>query len=132
VANGLKADLDAMGTLLTDDGAKVKKIVLEPSVGAIKVAVTQDAKDAKTPDFIVNLKSPLSCKEAPAVGSEYGLQSKGEAELDGTYDTYRQIPAVGTTAQTAEIVLRDATIQAEKKKVAPAHKPAAGHKAPAK
>ena len=41
-----------------------------PAVSTINVAVTQDAKDAHTADFTVNLKEPLSCKDAPAAGSE--------------------------------------------------------------
>jgi hypothetical protein len=48
--------------------------------------------------------------------------------LDGIYDTYTQIPATDTVAQRAEIVLRDGTIIAEKKKAAPAHKPTPAHK----
>jgi hypothetical protein len=64
--------------------------------------------------------------------------------LDGTYDTYTQIPAkdavaaTDTTpaspavAQSAQIALREGFIQAEKKKAVPvAHKPAAGHHAAA-
>jgi hypothetical protein len=90
------------------------------------VAVTQDAKDAKVPDFIVNLKTALADKDVPTVGFEYGLQSKGQAELDGSYDNYTQVPATATTAQSAQIVLRDGTVTAEKKKVVP-HKPSAAH-----
>ena len=93
----------------------------------IKVAVTDDAKSAKIADFIVRLKTPVPCKEAPAAGFDYGQQSKGEAELDGTYDTYKQVPATATLAQTAEIVLRDGAIVPEKKRSAAPHKPAAGH-----
>ena len=95
------------------DTAKIKKLEVAPAVGTIKVAVTQDAKDNKAPDFIVNMKEPLSCKEAPAVGFEYKLQPADE--LDATYDTYTPVPATGTRAATAQIVLRDGFIQAEKK-----------------
>ena len=122
LANGVKADTDAAGDALTADPAKIKKLVVEPAVGTIKVAVTQDAKDNKSPDFIVNLKEPVSCKEAPAAGFEYKLQPADE--LDATYDTYSTIPAAGTRGATAQIVLRDGFIQAEKK-AAPAHHPAA-------
>jgi hypothetical protein len=93
----------------------------------IKLAVSQDAKDAKIADFIVNMKAPLPDKEIPAVGFEYKLQPA--AELDGTYDTYSQIPATATVAQTAQIVLRDGVVVPEKKKAAPVRKPAAGHHA---
>jgi hypothetical protein len=90
--------------------------------------VTQDAKDNKTPDFIVNLKEPVGCKDAPAAGFEYKLQPADE--LDATYDTYTAIPAAATRPATAQIVLRDGFIQAEKK-AGPVHhvpaKPAAAH-----
>jgi hypothetical protein len=127
LAVGTKEDADKLWDLLKDKPTPVPGIVIEASATVIKVAVTQDAKDAKTADFIVTLKTPLADKDIPAVGFEYGLQSKGQAELDGTYDTYTQIPATATTAQSALIMLRDGSIQAEKKKVVAPHKPAAGH-----
>jgi hypothetical protein len=103
LANGVKADTDAMGDVLTDTPAHLHKISIEPSVTTINVAVTQDAKDAHTADFTVNLKDPLSCKEAPASGTALGLQPA--TELDGTYDTYTHTAAAGTTAASAQIVL---------------------------
>jgi hypothetical protein len=90
--------------------------------------VTDDAKQAKTADFIVNLKEPLADKDIPAAGTEYGLQSKGQSELDGTYDSYTQIPATDTVPQSVQIVLREGFIQ-EKKKAAPVHKPTPAHHA---
>ena len=113
--------------MLTDSPAHIRKLEVEPAVASIKVAVTQDAKDNKTADFIVNLKEPVSCKDAPAVGFEYKLQPADE--LDATYATYTAIPASGTRAATAQIVLSDGFIQ-EEKKAAPVHhvaKPAAAH-----
>jgi hypothetical protein len=126
LANGAKEDADRLWAVLKDKVTPVPGKVLEASASVIKLAVTQDAKDANIPDFIVNLKKPLEDKEIPAVGFEFKLQPA--EELDGTYDTYTQIPATATIAQTAQIVLRDGFIQLEKKKAAPAHKPAAGHK----
>jgi len=130
LALGSKEDADKLWALLKDQPTPVPGVVIEATASVIKVAVTQDAKDAKVADFIVNLKTPLTEKEIPAAGFEFGLASKGQAELDGTYDTYTQIPATATTAQAAEIVLRDGVVQPEKKKVVP-HKPAAGHHAAA-
>ena len=129
LASGVKDDAAKLSTLFEDPKTPIKKIAIEPLAGTIKVAVTADAKSSKTADFIVNLKTPVSCKEAPAAGFNYGQQSKGEAELDGTYDTYTQVPATDTVAPSALIVLRDGVIVAEKKKPAgAAHpKPAAGH-----
>jgi len=129
VANGVKADTDALGDVLTAAPAHLKKIEIVPSVTTINVAVTQDAKDNHNADFIVNLKAPLSCKETPASGSILGLQPA--VELNGTYDTYTKVPGAGTAAPTVQIVLGEGFVQPEVKKGAPVHhtpaKPAAGH-----
>jgi hypothetical protein len=124
LAYGSKDDADKMWAVLKDQQTPVPGIVIEASATTIKVAVTDDAKQTKTPDFIVNMKTPLADKEIPEVGFEYKLQPA--AELDGTYDTFTQIPATDTTAASVQIVLRDAFVQPEKKK-APVHKPAASH-----
>jgi hypothetical protein len=125
LALGTKDDGDKLWALMKDKATPVPGIVIEATASVIKLAVTQDAKDANIPDFIVNLKTPLADKDIPAPKFEFKLQPA--AELDGTYDTYTQIPATATTAQTAQIVLKEGVILAEKKKAAPAHKPAAGH-----
>ncbi len=128
LANGVKADTDAMGDVLTDTPAHIRKILIDPSITTVNVAVTQDAKDAHTADFTVNLKDPLSCKDAPASGTALGFQPA--TELDGTYDTYTHTKAAGTTAASAQIVLADGFIQQEKK-AAPVHhtKPSPAHHA---
>ncbi len=128
IAVGSKEDADKMWAVLKDKPTPVPGTVIEATASQIKVAVTQDAKDAKTADFIVNMKAPLTEKEIPAVGSELKLLKDGGPELDGTYDTYTQIPSTDKVAQSAEIVLKDGILQAEKKKAPPAHKPAAGHR----
>lgn len=128
--NGVKADTDALGDLLTESAAHLHKIEIVPSVTAINVAVTQDAKDNHAADFTVNLKEPLSCKEAPQPGSVLGLQP-ASVELDGTYDTYTKVAASGSNGPAAQIVLSDGFVQQIKK--APVHhtpsKPSAGHRA---
>jgi hypothetical protein len=127
LANGSKEDTDKLWAVLKNQVTPVPGIVIEASASVIKVAVTQDAKDNKIADFIVNLKKPLADKDIPAVGFEYKIPP-GSA-LVGTYDTFTQVPATATLSQTAQIVLRDGDIQLEKKKpAAAAHKPAAGHK----
>lgn len=125
LAFGTKDDADKMWAILKDKATQVPGIVIEATASQIKVAVTQDAKDAHVPDFIVNLKTPLADKDIPAAGFEFKTQPA--AELDGTYDTYTQVPATDTTAASAQIVLRDGTVLPEVKK--PVHKPAAGHPA---
>lgn len=126
LANGAKEDTDKLWAALKNQVTPVPGIVIEATDSVIKVAVTQDAKDNKIADFIVNLKKPLADKDIPAVGFEYKIPPA--TTLVGTYDTFTQVPATATLAQTAQIVLRDGEIQLEKKKpAAPAHKPAAGH-----
>jgi tetratricopeptide (TPR) repeat protein len=126
-ANADKSDLASISEIMGDD-AKVRKLEITPSVGTIKVAVTQDAKDNNAADFIVNLKEPVDCKDAPAAGFAYGLQPADE--LDATYDTYAPVAATATRLATAQIVLRDGFIQAEKKAAPkrPAAKPAPGRR----
>lgn len=119
--NGVKADTDAMGDALTETPTHIRKIVIDPSITAVNVAVTQDAKDNHVADFIVNLKEPASCKDAPTAGTALGLQPA--TELDGTYDTFTKVAASGTAAPSAAIVLSGGFIQPEQKKT-PVHHPA--------
>ena len=123
---GSKEDADKLWALVQGEETPVPGTVLESNANQIKVAVTQDAKDAKTPDFIVNMKEPIPEKEIPAVGSELKLLKDGGPELDGTYDTYTQIPPTSTAAASAQIMLKDGMLQTKK---TPAHKPAAAHHA---
>jgi len=121
LANGVKADTDAMGDVLTETPAHLRKIAIEPSVTVINMAVTQDAKDNHNADFVVNLKEPLSCKAAPAAGAVLAMQPG--MELDGTYDTYTKVAAAtGSAGSAAEFVLRDGFVQQEQK-AGPVHHP---------
>jgi tetratricopeptide (TPR) repeat protein len=124
---GSKDDADKLWALMKDKETPVPGIVVDATASVIKVAVTEDAKQAKVADFIVNLKTPLADKDIPAKDSVFKLLSEGGPELDGTYDTYAQIPGTDTTSQSAQIVLKDGFIQ-EKKKTAPVHKPSPAHR----
>jgi hypothetical protein len=124
LANGAKEDTDKLWAVLKDQATPVPGTVIEATASVIKVAVTQDAKDAKVADFIVNMKKPLLDKEIPAVGLEYKIPPA--TALVGTYDSFTQVPATDAAAASVQIVLRDGEIQPQKKAV-PAHKPAAGH-----
>jgi hypothetical protein len=128
LALGSKEDADKLWALMKDQATPVPGVVIEATASVIKLAVTADAKEAKVPDFIVTLKAPLAEKAIPAAGFEFGLASKGQAELDGSYDTYTQVPATATAAQSAQIELRDGVVVPEKKKPVPVHKPTAAHK----
>ncbi|HMG87351.1 MAG TPA: hypothetical protein VK574_16585 [Terracidiphilus sp.] len=122
---GSKEDADKLWALLQGKDTPVPGTVIESSASQIKVAVTPDAKEAKTADFIVNMKEPIPEKEIPAVGSELKVLKDGGPEVDGTYDTYTPVPASAAGAASAQIVLKDGILQTAKK--APAHKPAAAH-----
>ncbi len=123
-ANGAAADVAAIDGLAT-----AHKVTIEPAITVIDVAVTQDAKDNKAADFTVNMKDPVSCKDAPAVGQELKLQPA--MELDGTYDSYTQVPAAAGKDAKAQIVLSGGFLQAEQKAKPATHKPSAAHHAPA-
>jgi len=131
---GSKEDADKLWALLQGQQTPVPGTVIESSASQIKVAVTQDSKDAKTADFIVNMKEPMAEKDIPAVGSELKLLKDGGPEVDGTYDTYTQVPASAAAAASAQIVLKDGILQTAKKKPvakAPAaRRPAATRKKP--
>ncbi len=120
-SNGASADVSAIDGL-----ERARKILIEPAVTTINMAVTQDAKDSKTADFTVNLKEPLSCKDAPAPDAQMAFQP--QMELDATYDSYSKVPAANGNGPRAQIVLKDGFVQQEHK-AAPVHRrPAARHR----
>jgi hypothetical protein len=129
LAVGSKDDADKLWALLKDKETQVPGIVISADANTIKVAVTQDAKDSKVADFIVNLKKPLTDADLKVVVAGFEFKTQPDNELVGTYDSYRQVPATDTTAQAAEIVLRDGEFIPKKKAApvhhAPAHRPAA-------
>ena len=122
LALGSKEDADKLWALLKDKTTQVPGVVIEAAAETIKLAVTQDAKDTKTADFVVNLKKPLTDAELKVVQPGFEFKTQPQAELVGTYDSYTQTPATPTTAQAAVIVLRDGEyIPEQKKKAAPVH-----------
>jgi len=126
LALGSKEDADKLWALLKDKTTQVPGIVIEADANTVKVAVTQDAKDTKTADFVVNLKKPLTDTDLKLIQPGFEFKTQPAAQLDGTYDSYTQTPATPTTAQSAVIVLRDGEYVPEAKK-----KPAPAHHAPA-
>lgn len=122
LALGTKEDADKLWALLKDKQTQVPGIVISADANSVKVAVTQDAKDAKVADFIVNMKKPLTESELKVIQPGFEFTTQPKAELVGTYDSYTQVPATDTTSQAAQIVLRDGEYIPEvKKKAAPAH-----------
>ncbi|MFY9856047.1 MAG: hypothetical protein WAK26_19440 [Terracidiphilus sp.] len=125
LANGTKDDTDKLWAVLKDQVTPVPGVVISATDSVIKIAVTKDAQTANVADFIVNLKKPLTEKEIPAAGFTYKIPPA--TALVGTYDSFTQVPGTDTVPASVQIVLREGEIQLEKRKPAPAHKPAAGH-----
>jgi tetratricopeptide (TPR) repeat protein len=100
-------------------GSRIRTVQLEPNASVIDVAVTPDAKQSNTPDFIVNLKKPAEGKEVPTPGFEYKLLP--DPELDATYASYKPVPPENGKPASAQIVLNDGFIQVQPPK-APAHR----------
>ena len=128
LAYGSKEDADKLWALLQGKQTPVPGIIISADANTIKVAVTQDAKDTKVPDFIVNLKEPLKDAELKLYQPGFEFKTQPSAELDGTYDTYTQVPASDTASASAQIVLKDAFVQAEKKKTPVHHTTTTTHK----
>jgi hypothetical protein len=130
LANGVKVDTDAMSQLLKEDPSEISRISILPAVSVVEVAVHQEAKDSKTADFIVNMKAPVSCKEAPAVGSE--TKTEPPNQLNASLDKFIRIPPKsGSNEASVQIVMKDGYMQPEEKKANPAKKPVAGDAGPA-
>ncbi|HTJ29376.1 MAG TPA: hypothetical protein VL346_02695 [Acidobacteriaceae bacterium] len=113
LANASHDNAEKLWTILKDQTTQVPGTVLAVSDDhkQLQIAVTEDAKTDKKPDFTVNMKEAIPDADLPAVGSE-------ETTLIGTYDSYTQSPAM--------IIMRDGELQIEHKK-APARKPSAAH-----
>ena len=120
--NGVPDDVAKVDHEFEVAGSRVRKVELEPNASQIQMAVTQDAKQNNTPDFIVNLKKPAEGKDVPAAGFQYNLLP--QPELDATYSTYKPVPAANGKPASAQIVLNDGFIQVQPPK-APARRPAA-------
>jgi len=122
LAVGSKEDADKLWALLKDKTTQVPGVVISAEPSTIKVAVTQDAKDTKVADFVVNTKKPLTDAELKTIQPGFEFKTQPQAELVGTYDSYTQTPATPTTSPAAVIVLRDGEYIPEAKKRAPARR----------
>jgi hypothetical protein len=112
LANASHDNAEKLWAILKDQTTQIPGTILAISDDhkQLQIAVTEDAKTDKKPDFTVNMKEAIPDKNLPTVGSE-------ETNLIGTYDSYTQSPAM--------IIMRDGELQVEKK--APARKPSAAH-----
>ena len=126
LAMGGKEDADKMWAVLQSKQTQVPGIVIAATADQIQVAVTEDAKASKQADFIVNMKKPLTDADLKIIQPGFEFKTAPDAELAGTYDTFKPLPATDTTSASAQVVLKDGDyVPAEKKK------PAATHHAPA-
>jgi hypothetical protein len=124
LAVGSKEDADKLWAVVQGEQTPVPGVVIEATADQVKVAVTEDAKATKIPDFIVNLKKPLTDADLKTIQPGFEFKTQPDATLVGTYDTYRQVPPTDKTSAAAEIVLKDGEyIPQEKKKPAPVHRP---------
>ncbi len=117
--NGVPDDVAKVDHEFTLAGDHVRKVEIEPNASIIDMAVTQDAKQDNTPDFIVNLKKPADGKDVPTPGFQYSLLP--QPELDATYSSYKPVPAANGKEASAQIVLTDGFIQVQPPK-APARR----------
>jgi hypothetical protein len=83
-------------------------LVIDATPDAVKIAVSDDAVQSKTADFVFNMKEPL--KTVPKAGDKITIQ--------GTYTSYATSPNVVIPMSDSSVV---------EKKTAPARKPAAAH-----
>ncbi|WP_058189685.1 hypothetical protein [Terracidiphilus gabretensis] len=128
LALGSKDDADKMWAVLKDKNTGIPGIVIDIAASQVKLAVTQDAKDSKVADFIINLKKPLTDAELALYPKGFEFKAAPAAEIAGTFDSYTQVAATDTTSAGAQIIMREGEIiPAEKKKAAPARKPSAAH-----
>jgi hypothetical protein len=122
LAMGTKDDADKMWAVLQGKQTQVPGIVISATADQVQVAVTEDAKASKVADFIVNLKKPLTDADLKIIQPGFEFKVAPDAELAGTYDTYKQVPASDTTSASAQVVLKDGEyVPAEKKKPTPVH-----------
>jgi hypothetical protein len=126
LAVGSKTAADKMWAVLQGKQTQVPGIVISATADQVQVAVTEDAKASKQADFIVNMKKPLTDAELKIIQPGFEFKTAPEAELAGTYDTYKQVAATDTTSASAQVVLKDGEYVAPEKK-----KPTAVHHTPA-
>ena len=109
LANASTANAEKLWALLKGQVTQIPGTVLVATASQIQLAVTDDAKADKKPDFTINMKTPLADKDIPAVGTDI-------TNLIGTFDSYTQNPA--------QIILSDGELEKKlaAKKPTPAHR----------
>ncbi len=92
LSNGAQLDADLVWGTLKGQTLGIPGKVISATADAVMLAVSQDAQQANTADFTINMKTPL--KTLPTVGAT--------VTIDATFDSY--------TAKPIMIILKDGTM----------------------
>jgi hypothetical protein len=128
LANGKPEDADKVWNTMKGKSVTIPDaLVIESSPTVVKVAVSDDAVQSKTPDFTFNIKAPeekMSAAAAKKLADETAAATAvgQKVTLSGTFDSYTPKPLM--------IIMSDGAVVLKKApaKPAPAHHPAATHK----
>lgn len=113
--NGKPADADKVFDTIKGKSVEFPDVtVIEATADLVKVAVSEDAVQSKTADFVFNMKEPL--KTLPTVGSKVSLA--------GTYTSYTQTPLLITMSDGAVRAKAAAKKAAPVRRGGPAHRSA--------
>jgi hypothetical protein len=129
LANGKPEDAEKVWNSMKGKSVTIPDtLVIESSPTVIKVAVSDDAVQSKTPDFTFNMKA--SDEKLPAAAAKKLADETAAATavgqkvtLSGTFDSYTPKPLM--------IIMSDGSVVLAKKtpaKPAPTHHPTAAHK----
>jgi hypothetical protein len=129
LANGKPEDAEKVWNTMKGKSVTIPDaLVIESSPTVLKVAVSEDAVQSKTPDFTFNMKAPEE-KLPPAAAKKLADETAAatavgqKVTLSGTFDSYTPKPLM--------IIMSDGAVVLPKKtpaKPTPAHHPAATHK----
>jgi len=125
LANGKPEDAEKVWNTMKGKSVSIPDaLVIESSPTVIKVAVSDDAVQSKTPDFTFNVKEPEQ-KLPPAAAKKLADETAAatavgqKVTLSGTFDSYTPKPLM--------IIMNDGAVVLPKKtttKPAPTHRPA--------
>ena len=102
--NGTPEDAEKVFTTVKGKTVDIPDgVVVEATESVLKLAVSDDAIQSKTPDFTFDMKEPL--KTVPAVGAK--------VNVNGTYASYTQSPLM-ITMSDASVVTKKAAAPARK------------------
>jgi hypothetical protein len=127
LANGKPEDAEKVWNTMKGKSVTIPDaLVIESSPTVLKVAVSDDAVQSKTPDFTFNMKSPEEDKKLPPAAAKKLADEIAAATavgqkvtLSGTFDSYTPKPLM--------IIMSDGSVVLPKKTTAkptPTHRPA--------